>query len=103
MQRVLDLDLDFFLHGATGDRPFDAARLDATDYPPWDLEDVMAFLEERCHLLAPLPGVAVEHHGEVFGLWRYGLHGKGYSCAEPDGGTMQALAGRPVSCRTRRS
>jgi UPF0489 domain len=75
MQRVLDLDLDFFLHGATGDRPFDAPRLDAVDYPPWDLEDVMAFLEERCHLLGPLPGVAVEHHGEVFGLWRDGLDG----------------------------
>ncbi len=75
MQRVLDLDLDFFLHGVTGDRPFDAPRLDAVDYPPWDLEDVMAFLEERCHLLGPLPGVAVEHHGEVFGTWRDGLHG----------------------------
>jgi hypothetical protein len=39
----------------------------------WGVEDVMAFLEERCHLVQPLPGRAVEHHGEVFRLWREGL------------------------------
>lgn len=72
MQRVLDLDLDFFIYGVAS-APFDGPRLDPEEYPPRGLEDVMAFLQERCHLVEPLPGRAVEHHGEVFGLWRDGL------------------------------
>jgi len=73
MQRVLDLDLDLFLFRVAHDIPLDGPRLDASDFPPWPLDDAMAFLEERCHLHDPLPGRAVEHHGEVFGLWRDGV------------------------------
>ncbi len=73
IQRVLDLDLDFFIHGLASMVRFDGPRLDADQYPPRKMADVMAFLEERCHLLAALPGRAVEHHGDVFTLWRRGL------------------------------
>jgi hypothetical protein len=70
MQRVLDLDLDFFVARPGGERPFDAPRLDGKDHPPWEASEVLSFLEQRCGLAHPLPGRAVEHHGEVFGLWR---------------------------------
>jgi hypothetical protein len=73
MQRVLDLDLDFFVHGTASWRGFDDPRLDPEEFPPWELTEAMAFLEERCHLLSTLPGCAVEHHGAVFGLWREAL------------------------------
>jgi hypothetical protein len=72
-KRVLDLDLDFFLREVADSRPFRGARLDPKGYPPWELADVIAFLEERCGLECRLPGRAVEHHAEVFGLWREGL------------------------------
>jgi len=72
-QRVIDLDLDFFLREVVDSRPFRGSRLNAKDYPPWDLAEVMAFLEDRCELKGRLPGRAVEHHAEVFGLWREGL------------------------------
>jgi hypothetical protein len=70
MQRILDLDLDFFVDGAAHMRAYDAERLDAEDYPPWSTADAMTFLKDRCNLSAKLPGFAVENHGELFPLWR---------------------------------
>lgn len=71
MQRVLDVDLDFFLHGVANDvDPKSTKRLDAREYPPWTRDKTMSFLVDRCGLKAQLPGFAVENHGEVFGKWR---------------------------------
>lgn len=70
MQRVLDLDLDFFLDGAATWRSQEDDRLDAADFPPWPLGQVFSFLRERCGLDRRLPGFVVENHGEMFPLWR---------------------------------
>jgi hypothetical protein len=70
MQRVLDLDLDFFLDGAEIMRGHGDDRLDAAHYPPWPLAQALSFLRERCGLERRLPGFVVEHHGEVFSRWR---------------------------------
>ena len=70
MQRILDLDLDCFLDGAETWRGREDGRLDAADYPPWPLAQVFSFLRERCGLARRLPGFVVEHHGELFPLWR---------------------------------
>lgn len=70
MQRILDLDLDFFLSGAAILRGPDDGRLDGADFPPWPLEEVLAFLNDQCGLREPLPGFVVENHGELFSRWR---------------------------------
>jgi hypothetical protein len=70
MQRILDIDLDFFVHRVAHFTSFDGARLDAAEFPPWQAAEALEFLEQRCSLAGKLPGRAVEHHGEVFGLWR---------------------------------
>jgi hypothetical protein len=70
MPRVLDLDLDFFVHGVAHFRDFHAGRLDDNEFPAWDVDKALAFLRERCGLTGRLPGVVVEHHGELFGRWR---------------------------------
>jgi hypothetical protein len=70
MQRILDLDLDFFLDGAATWRGREHDRLEAVDYPPWPLAQVFSFLRERCGLDRRLPGFVVENHGELFPLWR---------------------------------
>ncbi len=69
-KHVLDLDLDFFQDGVATDRRPDGPRLDGAEYPPWPLERVLAFLEERCGVRDALPGIVVEHHGELFDHWR---------------------------------
>ena len=70
MQRVLDLDLDAFIYGSEDGRTRDDPRLDADVHPPWDLPKVLSFLRCNCGLSAPLPGFAVEHHGDLFFRWR---------------------------------
>jgi hypothetical protein len=68
--RVLDIDLDFFLHGVAHYRASDDDRLDSTEVEPWSIEEAMSFLQERCKLTAKLPGAVVEHHGQMFERWR---------------------------------
>ncbi len=70
MQRILDLDLDAFVYGSEHLRSRDAPRLDPAEHPPWELSKVVDFLESKCLLRGPLPGFAVEHHGEPFFRWR---------------------------------
>jgi hypothetical protein len=70
MQRVLDLDLDAFVYGSENWRSPDAPRLDVAEHPPWDLAKAAAFLEAQCLLTGPIPGFAVEQHGELFFRWR---------------------------------
>jgi hypothetical protein len=58
MQRVLDVDLDFFLHGVANDvDPESCERLDAREYPPRTEDDTLSFLVDRCELNAPLAGI----------------------------------------------
>ena len=67
--RILDIDLDFFLHEISH-RPKPGERLDEEDFPTWEMEEVEAFLENSCGLTGRLPGVALEHHDELFFWWR---------------------------------
>lgn len=69
MQRVLDLDLDFFLEGVVHFPP-DSERRDPSECPPLPVGEVLSFLRERCRLDRPIPGFVVEHHHELFSLWR---------------------------------
>lgn len=68
--RLLDLDLDFFVNGVAHWRGRDDDRLDAEAYPPWSIDEAMAFLRDQCGLSRRLPGVTVEHHGDLFFRWR---------------------------------
>lgn len=70
MQRVLDLDLDFFVHNVAHWRDREDGRLDDEDFPAWSLADTIAFLTDRCDLTGVRPGIVVEHHGELFVRWR---------------------------------
>jgi len=70
VQRVLDLDLDFFLDGVAHFRGFDEDRLDDEEFPTWEIPEVVSFLRDRCGVRDPLPGLAVENHGELFSVWR---------------------------------
>ena len=69
MTRILDLDLDFFVHEVvywpdSDDRP------DSDEHPVWAIDDVTAFLRGRCGLSGRLPGFVTENHGELFPRWR---------------------------------
>lgn len=70
MQRVLDVDLDFFVEGPAHWQVNDNRRLDPEGHPVWPIDDALAFLRDRCSLGPALPGAVVEHHGELFGCWR---------------------------------
>ena len=74
VQRILDLDLDFFLDDAAILRGSEDGRLDGADFPPWPLEQVLTFLHDQCGLRGPLPGFAVENHGELFVRWREAIN-----------------------------
>jgi hypothetical protein len=69
MQRVLDIDLDFFVHEVVY-WPDTDVRPDPTEHPVWPTEDALAFLTERCGLSRALPGFLTENHGELFPRWR---------------------------------
>ena len=73
MQRVLDLDLDAFIYGKEHSRGRDQPRLDPDEFPPWDSKKLDDFLSAQCLLDGPLPGLAVDHHAEVFHAWRDGI------------------------------
>lgn len=85
MQRVLDLDLDFFVQPVVFDTPADGSRPSDDKYAvelDWETElctagpdanperAAIAYLRERALLAGPLPGAAVEHHDEVFHHWQ---------------------------------
>jgi len=70
VQRVLDIDLDFFVDGAAHWRPYDADRLDGADFLPWSESAALEFLRKRCLLTTRSPGAVVDCHGEMFVQWR---------------------------------
>jgi hypothetical protein len=71
--RLLDVDLDFFVHGAAHWRDRGHGRLDASDYPAWSVDEALDVLYARCGLIGRLPGFVVEHHAELFDRWRDGI------------------------------
>ena len=70
VQRILDIDLDFFVERVMYFRQNDGTRPAADEYPVWSIEAVLEFLHERCALRGPLPGITAERHHEVFYAWR---------------------------------
>ncbi len=71
MQRVLDIDLDFFLAeccplAEKGQRP------SLKGHEPWTATDVRSFLETNCMVLKdrPLPGQVFETHDEALRYWK---------------------------------
>lgn len=69
MQRVLDIDLDFFVTPVVH-WPSDTDRPDASEYSVWPTAEALRFLREQCGLDRKLPGFVTENHGELFPLWR---------------------------------
>jgi hypothetical protein len=69
MQRILDIDLDFFVRGVVY-WPDQNARPDPEDHPVWAVDEAIEFLRERCRLERQVPGFVTENHGELFPLWR---------------------------------
>jgi hypothetical protein len=86
VQRVLDLDLDFFVHPVEFNATRDGPRLDPAEFHVCldhetmlrsvdvetadPLDAALGYLQERVLLGRPVPGASVEHHGEVFALWQ---------------------------------
>ncbi len=71
VQRILDIDLDFFLDRIFYGHDEPQGRLSSRDYIPDTKETILRYLIERCGLQEsePLPGALCEHHVEVFDHW----------------------------------
>ncbi len=70
MQRVLDIDLDYFLADCCPLAPM-GRRPEPEGHEPWAREQVRAFLEERCLLSAehPIPGRVMQTHDGALRYW----------------------------------
>lgn len=68
MQRILDIDLDFFVTPVVHWPQWDGRA--SAEHRCWPVEEALAFLTERCLLTGPLPGFVTERHDELFWLWR---------------------------------
>jgi hypothetical protein len=70
VMRILDVDLDFFVHPVAHFRNLDdLSRLSDDEYDVWPLDEASAFLADQCGLSGRLPGWAIERHGEAFRHW----------------------------------
>jgi hypothetical protein len=73
VQRVLDIDLDFFVcpvvHWASEERPA------AEEHSVWPAVEAAEFLRDRCGLTEPLPGFMTENHDDLFPMWRRAVEG----------------------------
>lgn len=71
MQRVLDIDLDFFLEDCCPLAPL-GERPELSGHEPWSQERVTAFLENNCLLNkeTPLPGRIFDTHDKALLWWR---------------------------------
>jgi hypothetical protein len=69
VQRVLDIDLDFFVHDPMH-WPDLEVRPDPASHDVWSAEEAIEFLTNRCMLDGPVAGFVTENHGELFPLWR---------------------------------
>jgi hypothetical protein len=73
MIRFLNLDLDFFVHGAILHDPPKSAGRPRGRHTPWSVVELRSFLEEKCALSTrePLPGRFVVQHDAAFDYWKY--------------------------------
>ncbi|WP_238072201.1 UPF0489 family protein [Rhodococcus zopfii] len=69
MQRILDIDLDFFVTPVVHWPP-DDERPSSEDYSVWPIAEAIEFLREKFGLAGRLPGFLTENHGELFPRWR---------------------------------
>ncbi|MHA1240090.1 MAG: UPF0489 family protein [Promethearchaeota archaeon] len=71
MDRILDIDLDFFLNKVSDSRE-DSKRLDKNKYYPWRIDALRSFLENRCNLTKNIPirGRVVKNHHQAFFFWK---------------------------------
>jgi hypothetical protein len=69
MQRVLDIDLDFFVSDVLH-WPDESSRPDPEEHQVWSNTDALTFLRDRCRLQGRRPGFVTENHAELFPLWR---------------------------------
>ncbi|MHA2129556.1 MAG: peptide arginase family protein, partial [Promethearchaeota archaeon] len=71
MDRLLDIDLDFFLNKVS-DVKEGYKRLKRKKYIPWSRKSLKSFLENRCLLAQSkrIPGGVVKNHHEAFFFWR---------------------------------
>jgi len=71
MDRILDIDLDFFLNKVSDSRE-DGKRLNNIKYYPWRIDALRSFLENRCNLTKKIPirGKIVKNHHQAFFFWR---------------------------------
>lgn len=71
MQRVLDIDLDFFLEDCCPLAPL-GERPALSGHEPWNTERVQCFLEQNCLLKKerPLPGRIFDTHDKALLWWR---------------------------------
>jgi len=71
MDRILDIDLDFFLNRVSDSRE-DNKRLDKNKYHPWRKDRLRSFLENRCNLSRanPIRGKIVKDHHQAFFFWK---------------------------------
>ncbi len=71
--RVLDIDMDYFVYNIAQWISQDSElRLSDKDYPVWERNDVIAFLEQNLGLRKDqkIRGKIVQHHFEVLYYWR---------------------------------
>ncbi|MBF4696054.1 UPF0489 family protein [Fusibacter ferrireducens] len=66
--KILDIDMDFFLHSVKREKPFDGIRLSDEEYIPWNINNVRNFLETKCCLSTDnrINGAIVTEHEGVF-------------------------------------
>lgn len=69
VQRILDIDLDFFVTPVVHWPPNDERR-SAEDYSVWPVEEAIEFLRDKCGLTGRRPGFLTENHSELFPRWR---------------------------------
>jgi hypothetical protein len=73
VQRVLDIDLDFFVYPvvywASEERPY------PDEHSVWPVPEALDFLHDRCGLTQPLPGFLTESHDSLFPAWRGAVEG----------------------------
>ena len=72
MQRVLDIDLDFFLNRIFNSDAEPRGRLDARDYQVDPTPTALTYLHDHCGVPrnATRPGLACERHVDVWFHWR---------------------------------
>jgi hypothetical protein len=70
LQRILDIDLDFFVDEPTRRRSLDDGRPNPGEHPTMELDDALSYVHDHLGLRGPVPGFVVEHHVELFSHWR---------------------------------